>query len=85
MGQLQKLLEALDKVDRVHVEIEKQILKLEQERDMLQALAQSAINYIDKSPCNPNMYEEQFKAWNKYKDTIHACQDAGVLPFPVEK
>ena len=47
------------------------LLKMKnREIEKLKELFLAAKNYIDESPCDPDIYPEQYKAWVKYQDSL---------------
>jgi hypothetical protein len=79
---IQALQAALHRRDIMLAAREVKYLRLEQERDLLQALVQAYQNFIEASSCDPNITSV---AWFRLKDQILNCKSAGVLPFQIEK
>ena len=50
-------------------------LKAQQELKEIKALLQAAINYIDKSPCDPDITAEQWEAYRVYKHLLNKHED----------
>lgn len=62
----------VEQVSRFRDEALATITQLQEENERLTAMLNSAINYIQESPCDPDIYPEQLKAWEKYQSL---CND----------
>jgi hypothetical protein len=49
----------------------KAIDELKAENERLMEQRDSAIFYIDECPCDPDIYPEQWEAWEKYQQLCH--------------
>lgn len=49
--------------------------EIRKERDKYKALFEAAKKYIDASPCDPDIYDDQCKAWKKYQDLLKWYED----------
>jgi nitrate/nitrite-specific signal transduction histidine kinase len=50
--------------------IEHQTKSLKEENKELRELFNAAKKYIDESPCDPDIYPEQLKAWEEYQKLL---------------
>lgn len=48
---------------------------LEAERDRYKAAYEAADKYIEENPCDPDIYPEQWAAWEKYLIAKQALED----------
>lgn len=61
-------------IDAIHYKQE--IKRLREERDQFKGLFEAANDYINETPCDPDITENQLAAWTKYNELVKNLKDA---------